>query len=125
MKIGGTGEQAIRVQVYELRRLNELPEEVQILGVLPELSRDRSAYELQPDWVPHPRPKPLEARCLYVHVQHRYCFRGTENGAPLTVEDFEDFLRRWADLREDELSKRGLPVVNEVLRDAGWVDDDA
>jgi hypothetical protein len=148
MKIGGMGEQAIRVQFYELRRIDDLPEEVQIVGILPELPdspevayvdcgagrghRPVLVYDsmrsppLPADWIPHRRPKSIENRCLYVHVQHRYCFRGAEDGAPLTIEDLEDFLKRFKLIALDEESKRGQKVPEEFAGNFGaWVNDDA
>lgn len=147
MKIGGMGEQAIRVQFYELRRLSELPEEVQIGGILPELpnppevvwvdggfgkgSRPVLVHDsmrsppLPSDWVPHPRPSAVEGRCLYVHVQHRYCNREAENGAPLFIEDLDEFLRRFKGLAEHEASKRGEPVPEGSELYSLWVEDDA
>jgi hypothetical protein len=144
MKIGGMGEQAIRVQFWNLRRIHELPEEVQVLAVLPDLpQRPRTMtvdHAGQPgyggnvleycwdeylpaDWIPHRRPSTFNARCLYVHVQHRYCFRGTEQGAPLIIEDLDDFLKRFRQIAEDEVSKRGQPVPENVH--GVWVNDDA
>lgn len=141
MKIGGMGEQAIRVQFWELRRIHELPEEVQILAVLPELpERVELAYveggnprrpvpirvysqPLHSDWVPHRRPSTINVRCLYVHVQHRYCYRGTEQGAPLIIEDLDDFIKRFREIAEDEAAKRGQRVSENTQ--SMWVNDDA
>jgi hypothetical protein len=141
MKIGGMGEQAIRVQHWELRLLSTLPEEVQIISILPELPDSPEVafvdcgagllvYDkmrsppLPSDWVPHPHPKPIVNRCLYVHIQHRYCFRGAEHGAPLTVENLTDFIARFESIKEYETSIRGQPVP-EHLTGSAWVDDDA
>lgn len=145
MKIGGMGEQAIRVEFWQLRQLHTLPEEVHIVGILPELPnspevayvdcgaskgpRPVLVYDsmrsppLPADWVPHLRPKTIENRCLYVHVTHRYCFRGAEQGAPLMIEDFDDFLKRFKVIAEDEAAKRGQPVPEYMY--GTWVDDDA
>lgn len=144
MKIGGMGEQAIKVQFWELRRLHEIPETVEILAVLPDLPRKvELAYvdggnprrpvpiqiynePLRSEWIPHPKPLTINARCLYIHVQHRYCFRGTEQGSPLVIEELDEFLKRFKDIEQDEFSKLGVKVADAFLDGAmhSWVDDD-
>ena len=140
------GEQALRVQFYELRRLHELPEDVQIVGILPELPdspevayvdcglrkgpRPVLVYDsmdsppLPPEWVPHKRAPAINSRCLYVHIQHRYCVRGAELGAPLMVDTFDEFLKRFASIAATEKEQVGKPLTD-VMRDNGWVEDDA
>jgi hypothetical protein len=145
VKIGGMGEQAIQVAHFELRRIAELPADVEILAVLPELPKDPPIayvdragrpgegvavlehrwYEALPaEWVPHPRPSStIVGRCLYIHVRHRFCFRGAEDGAPLAVEGLDDFLGRFDGLRRQEKENKGKPVPHNSY--GQWVDDDA
>jgi hypothetical protein len=145
MKIGGMGEQAIRVYPDELRRLNELPEDVRIVGVLPELPARAETgtidfgpgrgprpvaisdymQQLPAEWVPHPKRSTTEPRCLYIHVRHRFCFRGTEYGAPLTIEGLDDFLKRYWQLDCEEMQYRGVKVADRFGDSAQhvWVDE--
>lgn len=127
MKIGGMGEQALRIQVYELRRLHEIPGDVEILAVLPDLPRQHvTGYgEIPSAWVPHPKPAGGTSY-LYLHIQHAYCFRGVEHGQVLTIENLDDFLKKYESLRrQEELWK------NEKMSDhfpehcsTHWVDND-
>lgn len=117
-RLSGMGEQALSVKAEQLRRLHELPEDVDILGILPALPNQPKlrAFHDFPDmvevynyqdhlpreWVPYPQRVLAKERLLYLHIAHRYCFRGVHNGVPLCIEGFEEFLERYSKLAEDE-----------------------
>lgn len=148
MKIGGMGEQALRIYPDELRRLHEIPEEVDILKVLPEIPTapatvhvDRAGQlgygasvreyrwydELPREWIPHPKQGVIYARCLYIHIQHRYCFRGTEHGQVLTIERLDDFLKKFKELRRQEDLWKNEKISDHFPEGqfGAWVDNDA
>lgn len=148
MKIGGMGEQALRIYPNELRRLHEIPEEVDILKILPEIPvapatvhvdragqpgygasvREYRWYdELPREWVPHPHQKITSTRCLYIHIQHRYCFRGPEQGQVLTIENLDAFLKRFDELRRQEEACRDEKMADHFPEGCfgSWVDNDA
>lgn len=119
MKIGGMGEEALMVPLDQIRRLNELPSEVEIVRVLPPPTRGGRKYGSA--WVRHDSPFPE----LFLHIRHRYCMR-VSLGEALMYGSFEHFLSRYAQLKADEESKRGLKV-KDVLPEGAfhpWVDDD-
>lgn len=144
MKIGGMGEEALRIEAHELRRIGEIPEEVEIVQILPELPpHTKCVYvdggmgvgpapielwqeKLPKEWVPHPLVKPpVKPRALYVHIKHRYCPR-LPAGASLAYDSLDRFLRRFNSLREYEDSKRGLRIADVLPEGSSsyWVDDD-
>ncbi len=141
MKIGGMGEEALRVEYWELRRLHELPAEVQIVEILPDLpAHSKCVYvdggagvgpapvemferRLPPEWIPHPLPlEPLKYRAVYLHIQHRYCLR-VPAGAALSYGSLDGFLRRYAGIEADERAAAGKPVPENHHSNV-WVDDD-
>lgn len=83
------GEQAIAVPVQELRRLCFLPDEVDIVAVLPSLTRD-APIEWQGAGF-----EPL----IYLRIRSQYAFHLPPR-AILIIETLDDFLERYALLRQ-------------------------
>lgn len=142
MKIGGMGEEALRIEAHELRRINEIPADVEIVQILPELPpHSKCVYvdggigigpapvevwqrKLPQEWVPNPiAPPPVQPRGLYIHIKHRYCLR-VPAGASLTYDSLDRFLIRFHSIREDEEARRG-EKIGSALSYTCWVNDDA
>ncbi len=120
MKIGGMGEEALRVRLEDVRLLGELPADVEVVRVLPPALLGGKGYGTE--WVAGDRPFPE----LFLHIKHRYCVR-CPAGSPLMYDYLQNFLRRYAEIKADEDSKRGVRV-KDVMPDeyySHWVDDDA
>lgn len=113
------GEEALRVRLEDVRLLNQLPVDVEIVRVLPPAALGGRGYG--PEWVAGDRPFPE----LFLHIKHRYCMRASA-GAPLMFDYLQNFLRRYAEIKADEDSKRGLKCSDELLEGVyhHWVDDD-
>lgn len=104
-RVSGIGEQALQVNCDELRRLVELPQDVMLLCILPDLPPRLAGYDSLPrEWIPYPRPGISKQRTCYVHISHRFCFRDAQNGIPLTIEALDPFLARYRDLLQMELA---------------------
>ena len=115
MKIGGMGEEALVVLLGNIRRLNELPADVEIVRVLPP---PKHINEYGPEWVSRQAPFPP----LYLHIRHRYCVR-VPISAPLMYDHLDNFLKRYRELAQDEKDKKGIPVNQDSY--SVWVGDDA
>jgi hypothetical protein len=119
MKIGGMGEEALRVRLEDIRLLSELPADVEVVRVLPPAPLGGKPYG--PEWVAGDRPFPE----LFLHIKHRYCVRAPA-GSPLMYDYLQNFLRRYAEIKADEGSKRGQRVPDDPMGVyQNWVDDDA
>lgn len=118
MKIGGMGDQVIKVEMWELRRLNELSPEIRIVSALPPWNAPRPT-----PWIPNPIPQPV-----YLRVRHRYCLR-LNPGQLLTYDRFDSFLKSFEDTRRMENDQAGKRLADDELHQLGqrspmWVDDD-
>ena len=89
-------EQALRIELSDIRLLGLLPKDVRILSTLP-----------PPETLPY-----CEAWCpghgsspIYLHIRHGYCFLRTHTMAPLIIETLPEFLRRYKQLNGEELVK--------------------
>lgn len=115
MKIGGMGHQAIRVEVHELRRLGEIPEEVRIIGTLPQWETRRGSNA----WAPTSGPQPI-----YLYIKHRYCPRLGPNQV-MMYDALDHFLRRFQESREQENNAAGEQVPEHLKQNGTWwVEDD-
>jgi hypothetical protein len=85
------GDQVICIRVKNLRRLAELPENVEIIKLL-SFPRPRNYYDVPDDWIPQPREIPV-----YLHIQHPFCVRCPPGGV-MAIEDFDEFLKRFKEL---------------------------
>lgn len=101
MRMIGMGDEGIRLgTAHELRRLHELPHDVEVVRILP--NRDRSV-QYDP-WrptqvlVPHLVP-------IFVHVRHRYCSR-VPAGAHMSYDTLTNFLKRYFSLLAYEAEMR-------------------
>jgi hypothetical protein len=115
MKIGGMGDEVIGLPISELRRLSEIPADVQFIRIL---KHPRYGYQYDEDWTIPRNEEPT----IYLHIRHRYCMRVSPGGM-LAYGSLDEFLTRYRQLQEDERSKKGQPVP-EILRGQAWVEDD-
>lgn len=110
MKIGGMGDQALRVPLEMIRSIARLPADVRIVAVLPQYgSKGPTA------WSPTAGPTPL-----FLHIRHRYCMR-LRPGDVLCHQHIDDFMYTYADMRRQENERAGLPVDNDL--NSVWVSD--
>lgn len=87
-RLRGMGQQIIKILACELRDIAELPDEVEIVKVI----GPDQVHVTPCSMIPEPR-EPY----AYIHVKSRYAIRCPE-GAPMTIETFEEFMTRWQDL---------------------------
>ena len=83
-------EQALKIELADIRLLNLLPSDVQILSVLPHPERQ----QYRDAWYPSHPPDPL-----FLHIRHGYC-QARYARAPLCYEDLTKFLERYKVLKE-------------------------
>jgi hypothetical protein len=83
------GEQVIEVPASELRKLCRLPDEVDILGVLPSPTPQHA-----PEWYSSARES-----LIYVKIRSQFAFISPPNSI-LMIEPLEGFLERYRELRK-------------------------
>jgi hypothetical protein len=94
----GMGDQVIRVPIETLHSMMtgmnteiqgwHLPRSVDIVGVIID---PRGTDPWKPD----------EEPCVYVRIQHKYCFR-RPRGGQLYIENYHDFIERFRSIAKDE-----------------------
>lgn len=86
----GIGDQVISLPLKDLRRLAEVPPDVEFIRTLQAPSRrDYDATWYLPE---------IENQAFF-HIRHRFCFR-CQPGQVLCWERFDDFLARYKQLEE-------------------------
>ena len=96
-RLRGMGECILRIDASELRDVSELPDEVEIVAVLPPPNSEYvPGYAV--DRFPHIVADRLFA---YIHIRSRYAVRRS-SGAPLMIEEFDKFLESWQSLSKDQ-----------------------
>jgi hypothetical protein len=98
----GMGDQVIRVPIETLHSMMtgmnteiqgwHLPRSVDIVGVIDPRGTDPwKPGEREDRWGP----------CVYVRIQHKYCFR-RPRGVQLYIENYHDFIERFRSIAKEE-----------------------
>lgn len=93
---GGYGYEVLRFEHESIRTIAQLPEDVRIMGALPELA-ERHGFNCPREWYRGAAP----LRPIYVLISHRYCVR-VRDGEPYQFTELEEFLQRYKSLEQQE-----------------------
>lgn len=88
--LSGVGNQIISIESSDLRRLADLPIDVEIVRTVPPPDR---VYDVPISWTV-PRPDQT-----FLYIRHRFCFRCAP-GQIMCTEPFDQFLRRFKELEK-------------------------
>jgi hypothetical protein len=113
VKIKGMGTEVIRVRFEDVRLLASLPLDVEVVAALAPPHR----HQYGDGWCSDPT--------FYLQIRHRYCVR-CPDGSALMIDYLQNFLRRYAEIKADEDSKRGQRVPDDDVMGVhqGWMNDD-
>lgn len=119
MKIGGMGEEALRIPLADMRLLGELPADVEVVRVLPP-PRALSGMEYGTDWIAGDKSFPD----LFLHIRHRFCVRAPP-GTQLCYGYLQHFLERYNDLKRQEDMWRSEKIADHFPEGCAshWVDN--
>lgn len=94
----GIGDMAIQLTAITIRRLHELPADVEIIRALPPYERPPDGG-LDYEWR---KQMAWEApRAMFLHVRHRYCTRLTP-GMLMEIIGLDEFIERYHTMKASE-----------------------